>query len=144
MLEALQDELPLKYFAFVRDGIDVWNSKRPMPLKEFYTYYLKYIKEIMRFSAPIFRYEDFCADSDRVMQDICNSMGIPFSEEYRNFQQFTSVYGDNTPSKKSRAFSLSEAVVLKRKPAGLWTRWNLNRCKQMIQANSMLGYPVRY
>lgn len=140
ILEALQPLLPVQTFGLVRNGIDVWISRKTPKPQDFFPQYLRYVLALKSAVPSIFRYEDLCRSPDGVMRDVCDSIGLPFSDGYKNFHQFDSVYGDSEPAKKSRAFPQRQFIELKRRKIGLLRAWQVRRSDEMSQANRLLGY----
>lgn len=106
--------------AYVRDAIDCalsfakfhgWTHTREL---DRYTHaYLKYIEQIRRAKIPVFRYEKFCRAPDKFLKQLCDYLGIKYSDSWRNFAKVTKVNGD-VFHKRSRASAAKSIQVLPR------------------------------
>src|SRR3990172_8738556 len=85
-LEALDGRCEVVPFAFVRDAIDVWASRRSSSLIRrehmgvFFKCYLDYVREILRRKIRIFKYEDFCRDPAEVIKMISEHTELEYTD----------------------------------------------------------------
>ncbi len=142
-LEMLKHKCEVLPFAFIRDAIDVWIS-RGISIEDFFGPYLRYIKAIREANIPIFKYEDFCRDPDKVMQQICECIHLEYSPSYRKYASFQNVNGDVQVRGGSRGAKQRKIALLPRRYISKKKIEQVNRCKKMIEANTLMGYPVSY
>jgi len=140
-LEALEGKCTLSPFAFVRDSIDVWIS-RGVPVQDFFGPYLRYIRAIQ--DMPIFKYEDFCRDPAAIIQQICALTGLEYSDDWQNYASFQNVSGDVQATRGSRGIRQGKIGPLPRRRKPRRQIAEVNQCKEMIEANRLLGYPISY
>ncbi|OLT61232.1 hypothetical protein [Moorena bouillonii] len=142
-LEALQGKCDLKTFAFVRDSIDVWISRGTPDLESFFNQYITYVETLLEAKIPIFKYENFCEEPNKVILKICSLCDLEYHEVSNNkYQHFYKVNGDIQIL--SRGQKQGNIKPLKRKLIPKEKIIKLNNCKNMIAANSLLGYPTSY
>lgn len=142
-LEALKRKCKLKPFAFVRNAIDVWISRNVSP-EEFFGPYLRYVKEILKLEIPIFKYENFCENPDKVIRNICKYAGLKYNDSYKNYASFQNVNGDIQVSEYSRGIKQKEIKLLPRKRISRKKIKKMECNAEMIQANKLLGYSTSY
>jgi hypothetical protein len=142
-LEALEDKCRVIPFAFVRNAIDVWLS-RGGPMEAFFGYYLRYVKSIVKRGITVFKYEDFCEEPGTAIRRICGFTGLKYSESYKNYAAFNKVNGDVQNPFVSRGGRLGEIRRLPRRDLAGDRIAELNRNADMIEANSLMGYPDSY
>ena len=140
----LNDQKDLTTFAFVRDSIDVWISRGMPPVEEFYKQYSEYINELIKNDIKIFKYEDFCQNPDKEMKKICKYIQIPYSDNYKNYNDFVNVNGDTQNKQKSRGIKQQKIKPLARKKVPLEKIKEINNCTKMIYTNKLMGYAPSY
>lgn len=141
-IEALEGKCNLISFAFVRDSIDVWISRGTPNAKDFFDSYLRYIKAIIKEDIPIFKYEDFCKNSGFVLRRICEVTGLEYRKTYEKYKNFHQVNGDIQILSRGR-----RQGAIKPLPRKLISKEKIievSQCTEMIEANSLLGYPISY
>ena len=142
-LEALRGKCKLVPFAFVRDSIDVWIS-RGVPVERFFPSYLRYAKTILKGDLPIYKYETFCRTPGELIHDICEYAGLEYSDSWKNYESFTTVNGDVQIPGGSRGMKQGKIKLLPRRRIPYEQIVAVNRSFEMIEANSLLGYPTDY
>lgn len=153
-LELLKDKVETEPFAFTRDSIDAcvsWIPLRIKKTKSFFKLYRNYSEAVVDNGMPLFKYEDFCADPDKVMKEICESVNLNYSDEYKDYGSFYKVNGDiNFTDKETKVRGGSRGIKqksirpLKRKRIPLKRAVQINNNKDMVCANKILGYPASY
>lgn len=143
-LESLEKRCKVIPFAFVRDTIDVWISRGTPPLGQFCSEYSRYIDAIVKRGIPIFKYEDFCHNPDRVMQNICNYCNLQYNHSYRNYFSFDTVSGDVQSNRPSRGAIKSSILPLRRKLISRSLIAKIEGCHELRGVNELLGYPTSY
>lgn len=150
ILESLKGKCKLIPFAFVRDAIDVWISCCKLisimkyDLEKFFGYYLNYIKAIIDANIPIFKYEDFTLDPGNIIKNICSYSGLQYSSSYNNFNKFDKINGDVQFGNSSRGIRQNNIKPLLRRIIPRDKIMAINQCAEIIEANSLLGYPPLY
>jgi hypothetical protein len=142
-LESLKSKCNMTVFAFVRNATDVFLS-RSEEINSFSKNYLRYAKAVVNLKVPIFKYEDFCRSPETILKSICALGGIDFSESFRNFSSFLNVNGDTQTKGKSRGGRHNKIIILPRKKVSAQKAYAINNCEEIIEANELLGYPVKY
>lgn len=141
-LELLQKTKQVRPFAFVRDAIDVWISRKTPQPKQFFSEYSRFVDAIIKAGMPIYKYEDLCADSDKFMKSLCNDSGITFSENYKHFAMIKNIHGDVQNKGFSRTDSQIKPQV--RQFIFPWKLSELEKCRLVSDVNAKLGYPCEY
>jgi hypothetical protein len=141
-LEALAGKCELTPFAFVRNAIDVWISLRCPEPQVFFPAYLRYVKAITERELPIFKYEDFCQNPEKVLRGICEVTGLEYTEAYKNYSQFDKVHGDIQILSRGR--QQGSIKPLRRKLIAREKIAAVEQCPEMVEANRLLGYPTAY
>jgi len=142
ILDLLKEHCGIKPFAFVRDAVDVWISRSMKKVDVFFPPYLCYVRALKELGVPIFKYEDFCSDPARVLEQICEYTGIQFVDVTNSYHGFKKVTGDND---KSRGWRQNEIRPLPRKSILKKKKYALANCIEMRQCNELLGYePYNY
>jgi len=140
--EVLNPHCKLIPFVFVRDAIDVWISRGMPPPDLFFKRYLKYIEDIK--DIAIYRYEEFCDSPERIIRDICNHTGIPYSESWRDYQNNIFVHGDVQTRVLSRGRRQRDIKPLPRRRIPKQMIEEVNHNIDMKKANDILSYPGSY
>lgn len=143
-LEITGEELDVKPFAFVRDAIDVWISRGTPPPGDFFPHYLDYVRAVLDTGQPVFRYEDFCLNPGAVLRAICKETGIEYDEGWRNYKSYENVNGDVQTPGGSRGMRQDSISPLPRRPIPEHKIGALHGCREMMEANRLLGYPESY
>lgn len=141
-IETLERKCDLIPFAFVRDSIDVWISRGTPNAKDFFDSYIRYIQAIAGKNIPVFKYEDFCINPDKVIREVCEITGLKYSNSYEQYTKYDRVNGDIQILSRGR--EQGAIKLLPRKLIAKEKIIELNQCTQMIKANSLLGYPTSY
>ena len=143
-LQALeQASLPYQVFAFVRDSIDVWLSRRT-DLERFFASHRKYVETITDLQIPLYRYEDLCENPEATLRSLCSAMSLPFSEAMLHFADEKRVNGDIQAAHRSRGFKQSGFASLKRRRIPSDQIQLLNANQDMVWINRTLGYAPQY
>jgi len=148
--KALKGHCEIKPFAFVRDAIDVWSSCKSnniichKPMEQFFKYYLAYVNKIVSLQIPIFKYEDFCRNPEKQLQQICDYAGLKYSESFREYKYFDKIHGDIQLQEDSRGIRQGVIAPIKRKRLSKKDICRLNGCLEMIKANHTMSYPTNY
>ena len=139
ILDELRAECDFKPFAFVRNGIDAYLSKKGK-LYWFAESYLRYVQELLHLGIPIYKYEDFCLSPERILKDICLYAGLPYKDVFTVYSKFTTVNGDvqgeSRGNRQNRIISLPRLEVTPRVMADIYN------CAELQEANKLLGYEV--
>ncbi len=105
LAESLQNDFELIRFATVRHPLDQWLSLRRNPLFREKLAAGKYLKGVRRFAemaaaSGLLHYEDFTADSDTLLRQLCTALQIPFDPGYRQrWASYTNITGDVLPGR---------------------------------------------
>jgi len=83
LADALREQYPLRQVATIRNPIDAWLSMVENGFAGHLAGFEDYCERCLRFldgyaDVPVWRYEDFVADPDRVMQALCAQLDLPF------------------------------------------------------------------
>lgn len=140
-LDALESRVGVRPFAFVRNAIDVYLSRRG-DTEAFFRDYLAYVRELVRRKVPIFRYEDFCRNPEGTLRALCRLSGARFSDAFRRYEEYENVNGDVQLGTASRGIRRRGIRPLKRKPVDADLRRRIGGNPDMVAANRLLGYPV--
>lgn len=146
-LEALENRCEVLPFCFVRDPIDVWLSltkRMAIEIKTFFKQYLKYIQDIKVRNITVFKYEDFVRRPEETIRQICQYAGLEFSDSWKNYMSYGKVIGDTVFDPHSRGRKAGTIKMIPRRYLPKKRIIELNRCKEMIRANELLGYPTSY
>ncbi len=142
--EEFKNETDFKFFAFVRDSVDVWLSMEKSPVKNgdrHLEYLLKFILELKRNNIKIFKYEDFCANPDKVMKEICEYIDIPFNNSYSEYNSFTKFNGDSQ-AYDSRGMAQTAIKPLTRRELTDEEASFIKNHTKMSEINEILGYSI--
>lgn len=139
LAEAFDD---LRAVALVRDPIDIWISRGCWP-SGFFANYKRYANRLLAEEIPIQKYEDLCRNPEETMQWTCRHLQLPFDESFLNFHAQKNVKGD-VHYTASRGRESRRIKVLKRRRVSRTYRNVINESKEMVAANSALGYPISY
>lgn len=146
-LEALDGKCKVCPFCFVRDSIDIWMSltrRMDIEMETFFAQYLKYIQDIKVRNITVFKYEDFVRRPEETIRQICQYAGLEFSDSWKNYMSYGKVIGDTVFDPHSRGRKAGTIRVIPRRRLAKKRIIDLNRCKEMIRANELLGYPTSY
>lgn len=146
-LNSLRDQCELVPFVFVRDAIDVWFSYKRLRnygYQHFFKHYLTYVKAIKNINCPIYKYEDFTLDYERIIKDICDYTGLQCCDSFKNFNSFNKVNGDIQFGKQSRGARQKGITPLSRKIINREEVEVINKCVDMVRANQLLNYSTFY
>ncbi|RLB04232.1 MAG: hypothetical protein DRG83_05280 [Deltaproteobacteria bacterium] len=143
IIEELNNLAELVPFAFVRDAIDVYLSSGG-DLKDFASDYLAYTRELVKLGAPIVKYEDLVSQPDKTVKRICDICDLRYSEDYKNFSTNRKCTGDIQLGRTSRGGRQQSICLLPRKWVSKQRRVQINACRDLVQANRLLGYPLTY
>lgn len=146
-LEALENRCEVLPFCFVRDPIDVWLSltkRMHIEMERFFAQYLKYIQDIKVRNITVFKYEDFVRRPEETIRQICQYAGLEFSDSWKNYMSYGKVIGDTVFDPHSRGRKAGTIKMIPRRYLPKKRIIELNRCKEMIRANELLGYPTSY
>jgi hypothetical protein len=131
-------------FALVRDSIDVWISRGTPEPRGFFAQYLAYVRELLKWRIPIFKFESFCSSPDTVMRRICDRAGLPYDDRYKQFASFDKVNGDVQMRGVPRRGRQGEIRVLRRRALPSRVVAVAENNPDMVAVNSLLGYPTSY
>ena len=141
-LDGLKGKCNVIPFAFIRDAIDVWISYRCPDAKDFFAQYLCYVKAIIEEKMPIFKYEEFSNNPGKIINAICNTTDLEYSDSYKEYANFDKVTGDIKFSSRGR--KQSAIKPLRRRLIPREKVIEVNNCSDMIEANRLLSYPISY
>lgn len=139
ILDELKDKCDVKPFAFVRDCIDVYLSRKGK-LYLFAESYLRYAQELLNLGIPIYKYEDFCLEPERILKDICLYAGLPYKNVCDTYSEFTTVHGDTQA--KSRGNRQNKIISLPRLESTFETMTIITNWIDLREANKLLGYSM--
>ncbi len=139
-LRSIAELLP---FAFVRDSIDVYLSSGGN-LEDFASDYLTYARELVKSRMTIVKYEDLVKQPDKTVKRICDITGLKYSEDYKSFYTNYRCTGDIQLGRVSRGVRQQSLSILPRKWVGARRRARINICRDLLEANRLLGYPESY
>lgn len=142
-LEAIKDLNP-QIFVFVRNSIDIWISREIPDMDKFFDEYLDYVKKVKSLKAPIFKYEDFTREPRKTLKTICDTVGLEYKDVIKTCIDYKKVNGDVQNKGGSRGIRQGKIKPLPRKRIPAEKISQLNKCKKMIEANKLLGYPTAY
>lgn len=142
ILESLSARQDVRAFGFIRDAYDVWVSNGCHA--DFFLHYRPYLERLFAAGIPIYRYEELCQDSDRMLRRLCADMGLSFDASYQSFANVQQVTGDVDLVSGSRGARHARIVNLPRAriPAAQ-VRW-LEANADARAANALAGYPLHY
>jgi len=142
-LDALKVVLPVKPIAFVRNAFDVWISRGCPP--HFSKGYLNYVNALLELDAPIYRYEDFCEDPQRIIQAVCEKTGLPYSKLlFNNLSENKKITGDVDLKNPSRGNRQDSIVHLKRKRLPQFLIKKALSDPFLSEANALLEYSTDF
>ena len=141
-LNTLRRHAEVKPFVMVRDAIDVWISRLKPP--RFFEAYKTYVQEITRQGLPMFKYEDFCREPEKILRRICSEVDIGFSGSFKDYITLDKVTGDNLMKPASRGVRQQIIQPLKRQRLTKSEIHWLNNNSDMIEVNQVLNYPTNY
>ena len=75
-LEILNNHFEIKVFAFVRNGIDVFLSRKNVTISDFELSYLNYLDQILKKRIKYFRYEDLIDNHSKFLLDLSNFINV--------------------------------------------------------------------
>ncbi|MDZ4728943.1 MAG: hypothetical protein SH820_03260 [Xanthomonadales bacterium] len=105
LTESLQADFDLIRFASVRHPLDQWLSLTSNPVFANRLGVGKYLKSVRRFSemaaaTGFLHFEDFTADPDTALQQLCKALELPFDASYRDrWANYTNITGDVLPGR---------------------------------------------
>lgn len=134
----------VKPFGFIRDSIDVWISRGAKNAEDFFREYEKYVDKLLALNVEIFKFEEFCSDTENTVKAICKYTGLEFSEDYKNYNDFYKVNGDVQIVGGSRGMKQKKIAPLKRKEIKKKKIRDINRNKKMKELNELFGYTTSY
>ncbi len=143
LIDSLKNRTQIVPFAFMRDAIDIWISRKGS-INEFFSSYSNYVYQILKENLNIFKYEDFCIDPKKEIKKICEFADINYNDSFLKFSAFDKVNGDVQIKGGSRGGVLKSIKPLPRKYIAQNTILELNKSKKMQKCNRDLGYPIRY
>lgn len=97
--EALKHHFDIRHIALIRHPIDTYLSLRKLPpykditTDDFLDRYSAYVNQIK----PIgfVRYEDFCDNPAPVIESVCKTLGVNYSEEFlERYKSYSTITGD--------------------------------------------------
>ena len=130
----------VKYFALVRNAIDVWLSMDCPNINRFGKSYLKYISDLHQHNIKMFKYEQLVDDPDTVIKTLSNLLSLDLT--YHDFWKVENINGDNQT--KSRGGDLKRIEKLPRKEIDILNLIRLSRCDEIKKANLIMGYSPNY
>lgn len=143
IIEELRDIAELLPFAFVRDAVDVYLSSGG-DLEDFASDYLTYARELVKSRITIVKYEDLVKQPDKTVKRICDIADLKYSEDYKSFYTNYRCTGDIQLGRVSRGARQQSLSILPRKWVGTRRRAQINTCRNLLEANRLLGYPESY
>lgn len=139
-LELLEKRFDVRKIAFVRDSIDVYLS-RGVKINKFSRYYLKYVQFLLANKIKIFKYEDFCINPEKELDEILKELNIT-ENGAKTLKLFSNkVVGDIN---FSRGNQLDTIVVLPRKYTTFFNKYKINNDLDLNYSNKLLNYPTYY
>lgn len=125
-------------FALVRNPIDIWLSIGWISLDRFCTIYSRYIEEIERHGVPFYRYEDFVADPDSVLNAILSRCDL-LKVKRSSFSCLNKSYSDSVGSCISGDYQLeSLSRGYNKKLTVLPRRWLSRRHRESLAKNKLM------
>ncbi|MDJ0820343.1 MAG: hypothetical protein QNJ09_00865 [Paracoccaceae bacterium] len=99
--QLVEDVLPIRSVVTVRHPLDSflamhahgWIYFYPFTLEEYARRYLQFLKRYE--DVPLYRYEEFVADPDAVLTQICADLSLPFAAGYEAMLPVISMTGDS-------------------------------------------------
>lgn len=70
-----------------------WRHFEPFSLEEYSVRYIRFLEANQ--GAPIFMYEDFVEDPDRVMREICEALYLPYNPDWKSLISTVKLSGDS-------------------------------------------------
>lgn len=145
-IKALQGRCGLHVFGIVRDAIDVCLSYGAAKLRALvlFSCYRNYVAALLALGCPIFKYEDFCQNPHKTLQNICRHIGTEYNESFLQYMTFKNVNGDVQSKGKSRGVKQGKITPLARKIVDIDKIAAINADQNMKKTNMVLGYPNNF
>ncbi len=143
IIDELKEVDDLKIFTLVRDPIDVFicAGSETVALEG----YARFVKEAMNIKGnKIIKYEDLCRSPNEVMKDLCDYIGIPYSEEWRLFYRNTKATGDIDLKAEPRNRKKELITLPRRKRISAISILEVNQSVYLREVNSYLNYLSSY
>ncbi|MCL4539830.1 MAG: sulfotransferase [Bacteroidetes bacterium] len=142
-LEELAEIDELKIFTLVRNPIDVFISNEMDPVDmEGYHHFVNALDKITH--NKIIRYESFCRSPQDVIREICDYIGLSYSDEWRSYYKNDRVNGDNVIKGGSRGARQVKISPLSRRRVGRRAIREINESNQIRETCRLLNYPANY
>jgi hypothetical protein len=143
ILQSFSSDIEIRCFGFVRNAIDVWLSGRPlMHMKTFFPAYRRYVEELIKLKVPIFTYENMCKDPEEECKKILTYLDLRIYPIWESFSSNKNAVGDL--GRKSRGDRIGKVKSFKRQFLLPIFRKSLNTNVDMIEANRLLQYGIKY
>jgi len=143
ILSSLQNQIPLRPIALVRNAIDVWISRGCPP--EFSVHYLDYVQALVDSNIKMYKYEDFCKNPNQMLREMCNDIGLTFHPQAIEKATFIrNITGDTDLRNNSRGNLLNKIKPLPRQRLPQFLIDAIAADIHMKKANALLGYATEY
>ncbi len=143
-LDSLKDNCAVIPFAFIRNAIDVWISRGMPPVNDFFMHYLNYVERLTRENICYFRYEDFCANPQGRLKEICEYANLPYRDVTNIYQAFSKVNGDVQNKSASRGIKQNKIAPLPRKYIPWQKIREIEESSLVRRCNELVGYQSSY
>jgi hypothetical protein len=143
ILSSLQNQIPLRPIALVRNAIDVWISRGCPP--EFSVHYLDYVQALIESGIKMYKYEDFCKNPNQMLGEVCNDTGLTFHPQaIEKATAIRNITGDTDLRNNSRGNLLNTIKPLARQRLPQFLIDAIAADIHMKKANALLGYSTEY
>lgn len=142
-LDLIVKKFPVRFFAFVRNPIDVWLSFEASP-RTFYDknldFFYEFAQNLINRKVKFFKYEDFCLNPVREMKRICAYIDVDYSDIFLNYMDFKNVTGDTDSLNCSRGVEQGFIKLLPRRKSFQFFTDEINSKTKANKINELLGY----
>jgi hypothetical protein len=141
--KALKKKFPVVAFGLVRDAVDIWLSLEASP-RTFYDTKLESLFELteclIENNIKLFKYEDFCRNSEKFMKKICDFINLDYSDTYKKYTEYLNVTGDTDLPDYSRGIKKGSIALIKRRKSIEEFASEIESNTKANAINRMLGF----
>lgn len=142
-LEILNQNFDVMPFAFVRDGIDVYLSRKNIDINKFEKSYTNFLEKIISAKFRVFKYEDLVSDKSKFLKEFSKFLDVKNIYDLINLSNYPST-GDSQLGIRSRGQRENSIVKLPRKLCSLSKIKEINNATLLLKWNRKLGYQLGY
>ena len=141
-LEILNAHFEISVFAFVRNGIDVFLSRKNVAISDFESSYTSYLDQIIKKKIKYFRYEDLIDNQSKFLLDLSNFINVENNYDVRTSLILVQLAIFNLEScqedKELKNKISTKEIVFEKKIL------EINSAEMLMKYNKIFGYHPNY